>query len=220
MNIQVTDSLASLRAQLVQAQEKLAIAQKAVKAAERAEERASNLVEDIREAIAMSQLQSWGEHPDLAELMNSGEGSTMVFYRALGEVAGRWGFGLGGTWTDTNQTVLRFGLNRGERGAVDRVAAAVLYFSPAMKPIKGGSREGWVRFAVSHQEPELRSWELRYAKKTGKARLVSQSYGTEEDRHDFDTLLAALHYIEKHLWCDNVIDEDTTTLLEDGTVVL
>src|SRR3990167_2197029 len=101
MNIQVTDSLASLRAQLVQAQEKLAIAQKAVKAAERAEERASNLVEDIREAIAMSQLQSWREHPDLAELMNSGEGSTMVFYRALGEVGGRGGGaggGRGGLW--------------------------------------------------------------------------------------------------------------------------
>lgn len=219
MNIQVTDSLDSLRAQLVKAEEKLAIAKKAVKAAERAEDRASNLVEDIREAIAVAQLQSWGDHPDLAELMNSGEGSTMVFYRALGEIAARWGLHLGGRWTDTNQTVLRFGLNRGERGAVARVAGAVLYFSPAMKPIKGGSREGWVRFAVSHQESELRAWELRYAKKTGKARLVSQSYGAEEDKHDFETLLLALHYIEKHLWCENVIDEEITTLLEDGSVV-
>lgn len=59
MNIQVIDNLVSLRAQLVKDKEQLAMATKAVEAAARAEVRASSLVEDIREAIAIEQ--HWGD---------------------------------------------------------------------------------------------------------------------------------------------------------------
>lgn len=48
--------------------------------------------------------------------------SSMVFYWALEAVAARWGDNIGVRWTEAHQTVPRFGLNRADRGAVERVA--------------------------------------------------------------------------------------------------
>jgi len=133
-----------------------------------------------------------------------------VFYKALEAVAESKGFGIGGKWADTNQTVLRFGLNRSEIGAVERVADGIRYFAPAMKSIKGG----WVRFAVSHRDSESCAWELRYSMKRGNAQLVRQVYGHEDEVLDFRSLNEALQYIEQHLWCENVIDALPVAALE------
>ncbi|RYH64908.1 MAG: hypothetical protein EON54_06190 [Alcaligenaceae bacterium] len=96
MNLALSDHLDTLRAQLVQAEQKLAVAAKAVKVAERTEERASGVVIDLREAIDFERLRRWGDHPDLAALMGTGSDGTMVFHRAVEAIAQSKGFGIGG----------------------------------------------------------------------------------------------------------------------------
>lgn len=110
-------------------------------------------------------------------------------------------------------------MSRGAQGAVEGIAQGVLFIAPTMKSIKGGARHQWVRFQVTHSDPQNCAWDLRYANKTFKARLVQCHYGTETEILEFESLLAALRHVEEHLWYENVIDEDTTTVLEDGTVV-
>lgn len=210
MNTPIESSLADLWKQLAKAEQKLAEATKELRIAERKEERASYVVSALREEIAMEQLRRWGSEPDLAELMASNGKSTMAFYQALGAVAESKGFGIGGKWADTNQTVLGFGLNRSEIGAVERVAEGIRYFAPAMKTIKGG----WVRFAVSHRESESCAWELRYSMKRGAAQLVRQVYCHEDQVLDFKSLNEALSHVEQHLWCENVIDALPVAALE------
>ena len=213
MNGPLVDSkMASLRTQLDKAELKLAEAKKTLRAAERKEESASNTVYGLREDIALEQLRQWGNNPDLSALMESGRDSTMIFYQALGAIAEAYGFGISGHWADTNQTSLRFGLNRSEIGAIERIAQGILYFAPAMKPIKGAG--GWVRFAVNHRESSSCAWELRYSKKNGATRLVRQVHGHIEETLDFKTLHEALRHVEQHLWCENVIDADTAAVLE------
>ena len=157
----VENNLAALWRQLDKAEQKLAEANKELRSAERKADRASAVVSNLREEIALEKLRLWGDKPDLAELMASDrKNSTMVFYKALEAVAASRGFYIGGMWSDTKQTVLGFGLNRSEIGGIERVAEGIRYFAPSMKTIKGG----WVRFAVSSLDSESCAWSLRYSR--------------------------------------------------------
>lgn len=209
MNTLVENRLAGLWKQLDKAELKLAEASKELRIAERKEKRASNAVSALREEISMEHIRRWGRSPDLAELMKA-KGTT-VFYSALGAIAESKGFHIGGIWSDTNQRVIGFGLNRGEIGAVERVADGIRYFAPAMETIKGG----WVKFNVSHHDSESCAWELRYAKKGGNAQLVRMVHGYEDQTLDFKSLNEALRNIESHLWCENIIDAEPVAALEN-----
>lgn len=206
----IESKLAALSLRLEKAEQKLVEANKELRSAERKELRASNAVSALREEIAMEKLRRWGNKPDLAELMASNGKSTMVFYRALEAVAESKGFGIGGKWADTNQTVLRFGLNRREIGAVERVADGIWYFAPSMKNIKGG----WVRFAVSSRDSKSCAWSLRYSKVRGNAQVVREVYCHEDKVLDFKTLDEALRYIEANLWVEDIIDAEPAAALE------
>ena len=118
----IENNLAALWRQLDKAEQKLAEANKELRSAERKADRASAVVSNLHEEIALEKLRMWGDKPDLAELMASGKNSTMVFYKAMEAVAGSRGFYIGGMWADTKQTVLRFGLNRSEIGNTTRLS--------------------------------------------------------------------------------------------------
>ena len=126
----VENNLAALWRQLDKAEQKLAEANKELRNAERKADRASAVVSNLREEVALEKLRMWGDKPDLAELMASGKNSTMVFYKAMEAVAASRGFYIGGMWADTKQTVLRFGLNRSEIGGIER-----------RRPSGGGGRD-------------------------------------------------------------------------------
>lgn len=79
----VENNLAALWRQLGKAEQKLAEANKELRSAERKADRASAVVSNLHEEIALEKLRMWGDKPDLAELMASGKNSTMVFYRAM-----------------------------------------------------------------------------------------------------------------------------------------
>ena len=79
----VENNLAALWRQLDKAEQKLAEANKELRSAERKADRASAVVSNLHEEIALEKLRMWGDKPDLAELMASGKNSTMVFYRAM-----------------------------------------------------------------------------------------------------------------------------------------
>ena len=207
----VENNLAALWRQLDKAEQKLAEANKELRSAERKADRASAVVSNLHEEIALEKLRLWGDKPDLAELMASDrKNSTMVFYKALEAVAASRGFYIGGMWADTKQTVLRFGLNRSEIGGIERVAAGIRYFAPSMKTIKGG----WVRFAVSSRDSESCSWSLLYSKARGSARLVRDVYCHEDKVLDFNTLDEALRYVEANLWVEDIIDAEPAAALE------
>lgn len=206
----VESNLTALCQQLDKAEQKLADANKELSSAERKADRASAVVSNLREAIALEKLRQWGSKPDLAELMTSDGKSTMVFYRALRALAESRGFHIGGKWADTNQTVLGFGLNRSEIGAVERIAEGIHYFAPAMKTIKGG----WVRFAVSSPDSESCAWQLHYSKKRGNAQLLRMTFGYTDETLNFVNLNEALRYVEANLWVENIIDAEPTTVLE------
>ena len=108
-----------LRRQLAAAQEQHAETQRAVRAAERKEERAGSVVYSLREQLEMELLRSWGNQPDLKALLKKGGGG--IFYEALSALAEVKGLHLWGEWCDTKEKVLRFGMNRGEIGAVARI---------------------------------------------------------------------------------------------------
>ena len=204
----IENNLAALWRQLDKAEQKLAEKNKELRSAERKANRASAVVSNLREEISMEQLRLWGGNPNLVELMASG--GTMVFYRALEAIAESWGFGIGGMWADTKQTVLRFGLNRSEIGGVERVADGIRYFAPAMKTIKGG----WVRFGVSTPNDPDCAWSLRYSKVRGNAQVVREVYCQEDKVLDFKTLDEALRYIEANLWVEDIIDAEPAAVLE------
>lgn len=207
----VENNLAALWRQLDKAEQKLAEVNKELRSAERKADRASAVVSNLREEIALEKLRLWGDKPDLAELMASDrKNSTMVFYEALEAVAGSRGFYIGGMWADTKQTVLRFGLNRSEIGGIERVAEGIRYFAPSMKTIKGG----WVRFAVSSRDSESCAWSLRYSKVRGNAQVVREVYCQEDKVLDFKTLDEALRYIEANLWVEDIIDAEPAAVLE------
>lgn len=206
----VGSKLAALWRQLEKAEANLVEAKKLLRIAERRADRAGAVVSNLYEEIAMEKLRQWGDNPNLAELMDSSRNSTMVFYRALEAVADSRGFHIGGMWADTEQTVLRFGLNRREIGGVERVADAILFFAPSMKTIKGG----WVRFAVSSRDTESCSWSLLYSPKRGKARLVRDVFCHQDKVLDFTTLDECLRYIEANLWVEDIIDVEPTAALE------
>ena len=210
MQMLVENNLAALWRQLDKAEQKLAEANKELRNAERKADRASGVVSNLREEIALEQLRMWGDKPDLAELMASGKNSTMVFYKALEAVAGSRGFYIGGMWADTKQTALRFGLNRSEIGGIERVAAGIRYFAPSMKAIKGG----WVRFAVSSRDSGSCAWSLLYSRKRGNARLVREVHCRADKTLDFGTLDEALRYVEANLWVEDVIDAEPAAVLE------
>lgn len=190
-----------LRRQLAAAQEQHAETQRAVRAAERKEERAGSVVYSLREQLEMELLRSWGNQPDLKALLKKGGGG--IFYEALSALAEVKGLHLWGEWCDTKEKVLRFGMNRGEIGAVARIADGIRYFAPAMKKREGG----FAVFGVSHRDMEACAWELRYSVKTGQAHLVQLHYGHVEETLDFATLESALRHVEEHLWLESVIDQ-------------
>ena len=132
------------------------------------------------------------------------------FYKALTSYAEAFGFTVVGQWCDTKQRVLQFSMNRGERGAVARYAAAVRHFAPSVKPIKGG----WARFSIFHRDMSKCAWELHYSVKRGAAQLVQMSYGTVDDTLDFLSLESALQYIEDNLWRESVFDQELPALSE------
>lgn len=207
----VENNLAALWRQLDKAEQKLAEANKELRSAERKADRASAVVSNLREEIALEKLRMWGDKPDLAELMASDrKNSTMVFYKALEAVAASRGFYIGGRWSDTKQTVLGFGLNRSEIGGIERVAEGIRYFAPSMKTIKGG----WVRFAVSSRDSESCAWSLRYSRVHGNAQVVREVYCQEDKVLDFKTLDEALRYIEANLWVEDIIDAEPAAVLE------
>lgn len=210
MQTSLDSSMSALRRRLAQAELKLAIAKKEATQAQRKEDRASEVVRAVQEEIAWAQLRQWGSTPDLAELMRSDGTGGMVFYKALSAIAESWGLHVFGTWSDTKQLVLSFGLNRAEQGAVERLEKAINYFAPAMTRIKGG----WVRFSVSHPQPEACAWELRYAPKSGCARLARLVYGADDSVLDFASLRGALEYVEQNLWLEDIIDAPPTAALE------
>lgn len=207
----IEDRLAGLFKQLDKAREKHAEAHQELRKAERKEERASSTMAALEEEIAMEKLRRWGANPDLAELMVS-RGGTMTFYQALGAIAASKGMYIGGEWADNRQIVIGFGLNRGEIGAVDRVAEGIRYFAGAMKPVKRAG--GRVRFDVRHRNAEECSWELRYSPKKGDAQLVKMVHGFTRLTLDFPTLKAALQHVEDNLWCENVIDVEPVDYIE------
>lgn len=204
MYVQQHNRLTELRAQLDVAEQRLAETSKDLKAAERRNERASEVVGGLREEIALETLRQWGDKPDLAALLDA-RASTTVFYRALTALAEDKGLFVGGMWGDTKQHAMRFGLNRSELGAVERIADAIRYFAPAMKSIKG-VRGGWVRFAVSHRDPERCAWELHFSPKKAGAQLARLTFGSIDEILPFTTLEAALRHVEEHLWLESVID--------------
>lgn len=207
MTLTTSTLLDRLKAQLDAATTRLTAARKVLKAAEHKEEEAAGEVEALREQVSMEQLRRWGDKPDLAVLLAKDAGYT--FYRALGVLAEAYGMGVGGEWCDTRQTVLALGLNRGEHGAIERVAAGVRYFAPAVKTIKGG----WARFKLIHRGDAC-AWELRYSVKRQDALLVRMVYGSEERALPFATLELALRHVEGYLWLEDVIDAEPIALLE------
>lgn len=207
MQLTVHDELDRLNAELSAAKVRLGIAGKELRAAERKEERARDAVDSLREQISLVQLRIWGNDPDVAKLLAGDSGA--VFYQAIGVLAESKGLGIGGQWADTKQVVLHIALNRGELGAVERVADGVRYFAPAVKRIPGG----WARFSVRHRQMGECAWELLYSVKRNEARLVKQVYGSEEQRLDFATLEAALRHVEAHLWLEDIIDLAPEALL-------
>ena len=204
-------TLAALREKLGKAEQKLADAEKELSKAQRKADRAYEAAGDLRAQIDLERLRLWGSNPDLTELME-GDGS-MVFYKALEAVAAAKGFYIGGKWMNTEQTVLRFGFNRSEIGAVERVAEGIRYFAPWMKTIKGG----WVQFAVSSRDSESCAWSLRYSRVRGNAQLVREVWCLEDEVIVFKTLDEALRHIEENLWIEDIIDEVHTAVLEHAT---
>lgn len=207
MTLATSTLLDRLNAQLDAAATRLTAARKVLKTAERKEEQAAGEVEALREQVSIEQLRQWGDKPNLAVMLAKDSGYT--FYRALGLLAEPFGMGVGGEWCDTRQTVLTLSLNRAEHGAVERVAAGVRYFAPAVKTIKGG----WARFNVKHRGDEC-AWELRYSVKRKDASLVRMVYGSEECALPFATLELALRHVESCLWLEDVIDAAPVALLE------
>ena len=128
MTLTTSSILDQLNAQLNTATTRLTEARKALRAAERKEEQASDAVAAIGEQISIEQLRLWGDKPDLAVMLAKDRSYT--FYRALGVLAEAFGMGVGGDWADTRQCVLSLSLNRGEHGAVERVAAGVRTLPP------------------------------------------------------------------------------------------
>lgn len=207
----IENTLATLFRQLEKAEHKLAQVNKELRNVERRAERADGNVRALRGQIAREKLRQWGSNPNLAELMEAdSKSSTMVFYLALEAVAASRGFGIGGMWADTKQTVLRFGLNRREIGGVERVASGIRFFAPSMRTIKGG----WVRFAVTTRDSESCAWSLLYSKRRGAARLVRDVYGQQDQALDFDVLEEALRYVEAHLWHEDIVDAEPAAALE------
>lgn len=190
-----------LRRQLAAAQEQHAETQRAVRTAERNEERAGSMVYSLREQIEMELLRSWGNQPDLKSLLKKGGGG--VFYEALTALAEAKGMHVWGEWCDTKQKVLRFGMKRGEIGAVARIADGIRYFAPAMKKREGG----FAVFGVSHRDMQACAWELQYSVKTGRAHLVQLYYSRVKETLDFATLESALQHVEEHLWLESAIDQ-------------
>lgn len=182
-------SLATLCQHLEKAEQKLADVNKEFRNVARKANRANNVVSGLREDIALEKLRLWGEKPDLAELMASTMQDTVAFGDAIRGIAASKGFRVGGTWIETNQHILHFSLNRDDIAGIERVENAIHYFAPAMKASKG-----WVRFAVSTLEEESGSWELRYSKKHGNAKLVRMVAIHDKDTLEFGTLNEALRY--------------------------
>jgi hypothetical protein len=191
--------LAELAASLAQASAKASEAKAELKRAERRCERADAVVSALREEYDQERLRLWGSSPDVAALLEPN--GSMSLYYAGQELAEAHGLGFGMQWADTKQTVLHIRLNRGEFGAVEKASSAVRYFAPFVK-----SKGGLKRFGVHHRESGEFAVELRYAPKSGAAKVIRMRYGHEDSVMSFETLEHALRHIEEHHWIEDIID--------------
>ncbi len=194
------DRLVELEQAYSKALKALKVAEQECGAADRKRDRLWGKAESLKEEIAMERLKNMGGTPDLRALLDE-SGDSQVFYEALVRLAESMGIMVFGKRADTKQAGLHFSMNRAEIGAVERKAHALRYFAQAMR-----RKSGRAFFGVSTTH-EGCAWELRWHVDSGHAVVAQMAWGSDIQTHDFDTLKAALEWIEANLWVENVVDQ-------------
>ncbi|MFT0547000.1 hypothetical protein ACMHYO_11730 [Allopusillimonas ginsengisoli] len=194
------DRLVELEQAYSKALKALKVAEQECGAADRKRDRLRGKAESVKEEIAMERLKGMNGKPDLRALLDD-SGDSQVFYEALVRLAESVGFNVFGKRADTKQTGLHFSMNRAEIGAVERRAHAIRYFAQAMR-----RKSGRVFFGVSTTHENC-AWELRWHVDSGHAVVAQMTYGSDFKTYDFNTLEAALQWIEANLWVENVVDQ-------------
>lgn len=203
----ITSELDLLNRQLALAQAKHTAAVACLRAAERKEDLADEKVNGIKAQIAALTIQSWGDKPDIAVLLQPR--CSYVYYNYLSALASDMGLSVNGEWIDTKQTALSIAMSRHKAGAIELVASGIRLFSPYIRKAKGG----WVKFGVSCHESDC-AWELWYSPARGNCQLVKQVLCSAVERIELGTLELALGHIEQHLWADNTLDIEAHQVID------
>lgn len=206
MNTKRLSPFKRLYSRLAKAEKRLHQAEIVERRAGRAVENAEDRVWQIQVEIDAAKVISWGENPDLSELLKYRFESTIPMHDAFESFLEKTGFFYRGKWEDTNQYALCFGIHPFEADGVTRVQNSILYVAPAMKvnhPIK----DGWVKFRIMQRADKPAEYELRYSKKRGTAQIRKTLNASPTDKPiDFQALPDALAYVQAHLWMTDAPD--------------
>lgn len=199
--------MAELMAQRTKIKKRLAEHKEELRRVQRNVDRADEALSNVEYEIDIETIRSWGSTPDLAALLDGTR--SMAFYQALVALAEQRGFHVMGQSYKTGQVGLHFGMDRAGIGGVERVAEAIRYFAVGLKSVPGLG----CCFGLVTQDEDC-AYELAYNKHSGCAVVVKMAFGREQARTDFATLEDALRHVEKHHWCENVIDIDQGLVLD------
>lgn len=152
------------------------------------------VVDDLTNKV--DQLLASSHSPDWHWLLEADNGnSSGAKTAARRQALSKWDLAGDSYQPDTNQTVLRIGMTQGDQTQLERVMEGLNTLLPYLRP---GPRGGKFISILEQTLSQYGIWRLVVLEDG--VQLVSQVYGREHVKAQFDSLREAVAFVQQHHW--------------------